>query len=36
MGRDVRLDNIDLSTPGGEQLIVSKLSHARRSRAIIG
>jgi len=25
-GRDVRLDNIDLSTPGGEQLIVSKLS----------
>jgi len=26
LGRDVRLDNIDLSTPGGEQLIVSKLS----------
>ena len=25
-GREVRLDNIDLSTPGGEQLIVSKLS----------
>jgi vitamin B12/bleomycin/antimicrobial peptide transport system ATP-binding/permease protein len=25
-GRDIRLDNIDLTTPGGEQLIVSKLS----------
>jgi putative ATP-binding cassette transporter len=25
-GREVRLDNIDLSTPGGEHLIVSKLS----------
>jgi vitamin B12/bleomycin/antimicrobial peptide transport system ATP-binding/permease protein len=24
--RDIRLDNIDLTTPGGEQLIVSKLS----------
>jgi putative ATP-binding cassette transporter len=25
-GREIRLDGIDLSTPGGEQLIVSKLS----------
>ena len=26
MGRDVRLDEVDLVTPGGEQLLVSKLS----------
>jgi putative ATP-binding cassette transporter len=26
LGREVRLDNIDLITPGGEQLLVSKLS----------